>query len=326
MERLLRNVVEVVTPEEFSRLGGGVAYLGFEPTWPIHVGWLVWAFKLAELKEAGFDVVLLVATWHAWINDKGSVEELREHGRKIKSFIEKISNFKYVNSDDIVSDPKYWELVVRVAKVTSLARVRRAIPIMGRQAEEVMLDFSKLLYPVMQVADMLYLGVDVAVGGLDQRRAHMLARDAAERLGLKKPVALHVPVITSLSGVGRMEGIHGELDEMYAMYKMSKSRPSSAIFVTDSDEEIRKKVWLAYCPPRETRFNPVFEIAAYLLIPYAGPLEAGGRRYEDPRALEGDYRSGAIDPRTLKEAVASGLISLFSKLRSCAVGKPGTAA
>jgi len=58
---------------------------------------------------------------------------------------------------------------------------------MGRRQEEVELDFSKLLYPAMQVADMFYLDVDVALGGLDQRRAHMLARDVAERLGLKKP-------------------------------------------------------------------------------------------------------------------------------------------
>jgi tyrosyl-tRNA synthetase len=59
---------------------------------------------------------------------------------------------------------------LRIAKETSLARVRRATPVMGRRAEEVELDFSKLLYPIMQVADIFYLGVDVAVGGMDQRR------------------------------------------------------------------------------------------------------------------------------------------------------------
>lgn len=312
---LLRNVEEVVTKEEFLNLRGGVAYLGFEPLWPIHVGWLVWAYKLAELKEAGFDVVVLVATWHGWINDKGTLEELRSHGEKVKAVLDKVGRFKYVYGDEIARDPRYWELVVRVAKETSLARVRRAIPVMGRRAEEVELDFSKLLYPVMQVADIFYLGVDVAVGGMDQRRAHMLARDVAEKLGFKKPVALHTPIITSLSGTGRMEGTHRELDEVYAMYKMSKSKPQSAIFITDSEEEIKKKIWAAYCPPRETRFNPVFEIAAYLLIPYAGPLEVSGRRYESADALERDYGEGVVTPQVLKEAVASALAALLSKLR-----------
>jgi tyrosyl-tRNA synthetase len=314
MERLLRNVEEVVTKEEFLALRGGTAYLGFEPLWPIHVGWLVWAYKLAELREAGFDVVVLVATWHGWINDKGSLEELRNHGERVKAVLSKVGQFRYVYGDEIVKDPRYWELALRIAKETSLARVRRATPVMGRRAEEVELDFSKLLYPIMQVADIFYLGVDVAVGGMDQRRAHMLARDVAEKLGLKKPVALHTPIITSLSGTGRMEGTHRELDEVYAMYKMSKSKPQSAIFVTDG-EEVRKKIWAAYCPPRETRFNPVYEIAAHLLIPYAGPLEVGGRRYEAAEDLRRDYENGAVTPQALKEAVAAALVDLLSRLR-----------
>jgi tyrosyl-tRNA synthetase len=315
MERLLRNVEEVVTKEEFLALRGGTAYLGLEPLWPIHIGWLVWAYKLAELREAGFDVVVLVATWHGWINDKGSLEELRNHGERIKAVLNKVGQFKYIYGDEIVKDPRYWELVLRIAKETSLARVRRATPVMGRRAEEVELDFSKLLYPIMQVADIFYLGVDVAVGGMDQRRAHMLARDVAEKLGLKKPIALHTPIITSLSGTGRMEGTHRELDEVYATYKMSKSKPQSAIFVTDGEEEVRKKIWAAYCPPRETRFNPVYEIAAYLLIPYAGPLEVGGRRYETAEDLRRDYENGVVTPQALKEAVAAALIDLLSKLR-----------
>jgi len=314
MERLLRNVEEVVTKEEFLALRGGTAYLGFEPLWPIHVGWLVWAYKLAELREAGFDVVVLVATWHGWINDKGSLEELRNHGERVKAVLSKVGQFRYVYGDEIVKDPRYWELALRIAKETSLARVRRATPVMGRRAEEVELDFSKLLYPIMQVADIFYLGVDVAVGGMDQRRAHMLARDVAEKLGLKKPVALHTPIITSLSGTGRMEGTHRELDEVYAMYKMSKSKPQSAIFVTDG-EEVRKKIWAAYCPPRETRFNPVYEIAAHLLIPYAGPLEVGGRRYEAAEDLRRDYENGAVTPQALKEAVVAALVDLLSRLR-----------
>lgn len=315
MERLLMNVEEVVTREEFLRLKGGSAYLGFEPLWPIHIGWLIWAYKLAELKEAGFDVIVLVATWHAWINDKGSIEELRAHGERVRAVLDRIGKFKYVYGDDVAKDPKYWELVVKIAKETSLARVKRATPVMGRRAEEVELDFSKLMYPLMQVADIFYLGVDVAVGGMDQRRAHMLARDVAEKLGLKKPIALHTPIITSLSGTGRMEGTHREIDEVYAMYKMSKSKPQSAILITDSEEDVRKKIWAAYCPPRETKFNPVFEIAAYLLIPYHGPLEIKGRRYEEDNVLERDYREGVVTPQELKEAVASALVGLLSKLK-----------
>ncbi len=315
MERLLRNVVEVVTLDELERLGGGRAYLGFEPLWPIHVGWLVWGYKLAELREAGFDVVVLVATWHAWINDKGSIEELRKHGEEITTVLNKIAPFKYIYSEEVTRDPQYWQLALKIAKETSLARVKRATPVMGRRAEEVEVDFSKLLYPVLQVADIFYLNVDVAVGGMDQRRAHMLARDVAERLGYKKPIAIHTPIITSLSGAGRMEGSHREMDEIYAIYKMSKSKPQSAIFITDSEEEIAKKIWAAFCPPGEVRFNPVYEIAAHLLIPYHQPLEIGGRRYENSTQLAEDYRRGVVTPQALKEAVVRGLVEMLTKFK-----------
>lgn len=315
-ELVVRNAVEVVTEEEVKARIGGRAYVGYEPVWPVHVGWLVWLYKARDLVEAGFEVVLLEALWHAWINDKGDFKTLEEHAARIRELAGRISGrFKFKDGRELAADPKYWELVVKVAKSSSLARIKRAVPIMGRRQEEVELDFSKLLYPAMQVADMFYLDVDVALGGLDQRRAHMLARDVAERLGLKKPASIHTPIITSLSGVGRMEGTSREVDEVLALYKMSKSRPGSAIYVTDSPEEVAKKVWSAYCPPREVEFNPVYELAAYLLLPYRGPLEIGGRRYEDPKTLAKDYESGALQPQALKQAVVDGLIDMLSKIR-----------
>lgn len=312
---ITRNAVEIVTEEEVRARTGGRAYVGYEPVWPVHVGWLIWMFKARDLVESGFEMIFLEATWHAWINDKGDFPSLGEHAAKIRELAARISGgFKFRDGRELAADPRYWELVVKVAKSTSLARIRRAVPIMGRRQEEVELDFSKLLYPAMQVADIFYLDVDVALGGLDQRRAHMLARDVAERLGLKKPASIHTPIVTSLSGVGRMEGTSREIDEVLALYKMSKSRPGSAIYVTDPPEEVSKKVWAAYCPPRETQFNPVFELAAYLLIPYGGPLEVGGRRYEDAKTLADGYRSGELQPQTLKQAVTDGLIELLSKL------------
>ncbi|MFB6490324.1 MAG: tyrosine--tRNA ligase [Thermoproteus sp. AZ2] len=314
-ELAARNAAEIITEEELRQRLGGRAYVGYEPIWPIHVGWLVWLYKAKDLAEAGFEVVLLEAVWHAWINDKGGLEEVRRHAESIRSFASKIGNFKFKDGAELAADPRYWEIVVKTAKATSLARVRRATPIMGRRQEEVEVDFSKLLYPVMQVADIFYLDVDVALGGMDQRRAHMLARDVAEKLGLKKPTSIHTPIITSLSGVGRMEGTSREIDEVLAIYKMSKSRPEGAIYVTDSPDDVSKKVWAAYCPPRSVEFNPVYELAAYLLIPYHGPLEMGGRRYEEAKALKADYESGAVSPQALKQAVADALIDLLAKLK-----------
>ncbi|MEM4101507.1 MAG: tyrosine--tRNA ligase, partial [Desulfurococcaceae archaeon] len=210
-----RNTVEVVTVEELSNLllegEKPRGYIGFEPSGLVHVGWLVWMLKVKDLVELGVDFYILEATWHAYINDKlgGDLELIRKAARYTRRVLEALgvpeTRVKYVDAEDLVSDEKYWEILIKSAKKTSLARVKRALTIMGRTADEAETDFSKLIYPLMQVTDIFYLDLDIVLGGIDQRKAHMLARDLAEKLGFKKPVAIHTPLITSLRGPARKQ-------------------------------------------------------------------------------------------------------------------------
>lgn len=327
-----RNVVELITLEELkNKLINGEklkGYLGFEPSGLFHIGWLIWALKYRDLVNSGIEMYLLEATWHAWINDKlgGDIDLIRAAANHVVSVLKNVgidvSKIKIVDAEELVSDKDYWNILIRVAKSVSLARVKRALTIMGRKSEEGETDFSKLIYPLMQVTDIFYLDLDVALGGLDQRKAHMLARDVAEKLGFKKPIAIHTPLLTSLQGVSRMD-IKDELDEVLSDTKMSKSRPESAIFVTDTDESIRSKIMNAYCPPRQTEFNPVMEIAKYIIFyeepkrlvierpsKYGGPLEV--TTYKE---LEDIYLSGSLHPLDLKSAVARHVIDFIKPIR-----------
>lgn len=331
-QTVLRNTEEVVTEEELRGLlesGGGRGYLGFEPSGLFHVGWLIWAYKFKDLVDVGFDMVLLAATWHAWINDKlggdlGLIRAAAQHVVDVLNAIGLEGRFRVVYAEDLVDDQAYWATLIKVAKSTSVARVRRALTIMGRRADEAESDFSKLIYPLMQVTDIYELDVDIALGGIDQRKAHMLARDVAEKLERKKVVAIHTPLLPSLQGVTKMEVRALPADEFLAEIKMSKSKPESAIFVTDSDEDIRTKIARAYCPPREVEGNPVLGIAKYIVFrgaevefrierpsKYGGPVSYW--RYRD---LEKDYAEGKIHPADLKNSVAEYLIKLISPIRS----------
>lgn len=317
---VLRSTEEVITAEELKELletGGGKGYLGFEPSGLFHVGWLIWAYKFKELVESGIKMVLLAATWHAWINDKlgGDLELIRaaaDHVVDVLNAVGLEGRYEVVYAEDLVDSSDYWATLLRVAKSTSVARVRRALTIMGRRADEAESDFSKLVYPLMQVTDIFELDVDVALGGIDQRKAHMLARDVAEKLGRKKVVAVHTPLLPSLQGVSRMEVKSLPKDELMSEIKMSKSKPESAIFVIDSDEEIKAKIMKAYCPPREVDGNPVLGIAKYIIFrdaevefPVERPSRYGGSatywRYEE---LERDYVEGKVHPADVKSSVA----------------------
>ncbi|MEM2024772.1 MAG: tyrosine--tRNA ligase [Desulfurococcaceae archaeon] len=332
----IRNAAEVITREDLTKIISEVerprGYIGFEPSGLVHLGWLVWMFKVRDLVDIGVDFYILEATWHALINDKlgGDIDLIRKAARYTREVLQAIgvepSRVHFVDAEELVSDKDYWGTLVKIAKKTSLARVRRTLTIMGRTSDEAETDFSKLVYPLMQVTDIFYLKLDIALGGLDQRKAHMLARDLAERLGFAKPVAIHTPIISSLHGPAKKKPPAGqdvEVDELVAEAKMSKSKPETAIFIHDQPSEIKSKVLEAYCPPRIVEFNPIIEINRHILFQQPGfklhverPSAHGGPiDISSARELEELYAQGKIHPLDLKNATAESLVKFLGEVQ-----------
>ncbi len=261
------NTVEVVTPSELEQIlskPNPVGYQGFEPSGTVHLGWKICANKIKDFLSCGFTFTILLADWHAYINDKlgGDLEKIKLCGKYMEACFEALgvnkNDIRFVYASDYVNDPAYWELVLRVSKANSVARIKRAMDIMGRSEHEAEKDLSKMFYPAMQVADIFYLNVDVAYGGMDQRHAHMLARDSAKKLGRKPPAAVHTPLLTGLQAGSRMDPLE---------VKMSKSRPDSMISIHDPPKAVQKKISKAYCPEKQVEGNPVLEICRYIIFP-----------------------------------------------------------
>ncbi len=317
MAIVLRNAEELVTEDELRSLltekEEPTAYIGFEPSGLVHLGWVLVAQKIRDLTDAGFRVTIFWADWHAYINDKlgGNLENIRTCARYMEDcFIalgvpaDKIE-FKYASQ--LVSEVEYWETVIKIAKVTSLSRVKRAMTIMGRSEDEAEVDSSKMFYPILQAADIFCMGQDLAYAGLDQRRAHMLARDAADKLGWKKPIALHTPLLPGLKGGNRMDP---------AESKMSKSDPNSSINIHDDRDSIAQKMKKAFCPPEKDveLENPVLMLCRHVIFPRNGtlfidrPEKYGGPvSYNSYEELTEAYFGGALSPVDLKSGVVDGL-------------------
>ena len=90
-----RPVEEVLTIEELKMLlqtkSTPVAYNGFEPSGPMHLGTgLLPALKIKDFTQAGVKYKILLATWHAKLNNKfgGDLDKIR---RVAKHFIEGLS-------------------------------------------------------------------------------------------------------------------------------------------------------------------------------------------------------------------------------------------
>src|SRR5688572_25064621 len=138
---------EAVTDDELRALcakaaAGGKprAYIGFEPSGTAHIGWMVCTDMVRRLTAAGFDVQILLADWHAQINDKlgGDLAAIQRCGRYMEEAFESLgvprSSVTYVYANDFAKDPTYWAMVLKVAKNSTLARVRRAMTILDRKS------------------------------------------------------------------------------------------------------------------------------------------------------------------------------------------------
>lgn len=322
-----RHTVEVVTSDELTALFGRTArpraYIGFEPSGTFTVAHLITARKVLDLADAGCDVTVLLADWHAWINDKlgGDLERIATAGRAMEAAFRALgadpARVRFRWAHELVGSTDYWARVVRVAKATTLARTRRAMSIMGRSEEEPNLDTAKLFYPAMQAADIFELPVDLAYGGIDQRRAHVLAREVAHHYGWPVPCAIHTPLLSSLKGGGRMDPVEGLVEG-----KMSKSDPTSSIPLTATPEEIRARLAAAFCPASVVEANPVVEAARYIVFPWEGRLaieraakHGGPVAFDSESAFVAAWSAGAIHPQDLKGAVAAALDRLVAPVR-----------
>lgn len=171
----------------------------------------------------------------------------------------------------------------------------------------------------MQAADIFYLNVDICQLGLDQRKVNILARELAKTLNRPKPVLIHhhmlmglnKPPDSSLSGVDRIIEL-----------KMSKSDPDSAIFMLDSQADIKRKINKAYCPPKEIKENPILEYCKYIIFERIKefsinrPEKYGGNvEYLSYNDLESDYREGKLNPPDLKPTVIKYLDELIAPIR-----------
>ena len=312
LSKITANTEEIITIEELKTVlkkEKPKAYIGFEPSGTVHLGWKICTNKIRDFLDCGFDFTVLLADWHAYINDKlgGDLENIKLCGRYMEDCFASMGvdkdKVRFVYASDYVGDPKYWEMVLKTAKATSVARVKRAMDIMGRDAEEAEKDLSKLFYPAMQVSDIFYLDLDVVYGGTDQRHAHMLARDVSKKLGRKVPVAIHTPLLTGLQAGGRMIPIEA---------KMSKSKPDSMISIHDDLASVKEKISKAFCPEKQIESNPILEICKYVVFPelhgdvflikrpekFGGNLEL--KNYMD---LEQAFASG-LHPLDLKNTTA----------------------
>jgi len=349
IELIGRNCQEILTTDDLKHLIETktplVHYIGFEISGLVHLGTgLISMGKIADFLKAGVKCKILLADFHSYLNNKlgGDWENIRwatenyfKQGliASLKCFGVNESQVEFITGKELYSNNiTHWETFMEVGKHVTLSRNLRSISIMGKkQGNDV--NMATLFYPPLQVADIFTLRANLAHAGMDQRKAHVVARQVAEKLTINplfdsegnkiSPVAIHQNLIAGLTGPESVD-LKQNTEDVAIDLKMSKSKPGSAIFVHDTPDEIRNKIKKAYGPPKEVEYNPLINWVKTLVFwgqetgefIIERPEKFGGNiTYTNVSDLVEDYKSEKLYPLDLKNGLAEWLIKKLEPAR-----------
>jgi len=134
----------------------------------------------------------------------------------------------------IFSNLEFTKIYRAAAKIAKHVTFNTARATFG---DSVLRNIGWSFFPAVQAAHLLLANfVDgptpvIVPMGIDQDSFLKIARDVAPKLGFPKPGAVHSRLLSGLLSIGG---------------KMSASQPDTAIFLSDSPEQVKRKIWNAF--------------------------------------------------------------------------------
>ena len=349
LQGLLNVTEEIIGQDELEkRLTAKIPtnhYIGFEISGLVHLGQgLATGLVIRELQKLGVSTSFFLADWHTWINNKLGgdrvfikrvADEYFGPALKVSAKIAGANPdlIKINHGSDIYhNNDRYWQSMIDVGKNLTLARVVKSTTIMGREESDTM-QFALLTYPLMQAADIFEMDCHIAHAGTDQRKIHVIAREVAQNLQVKpmldengnkmKPIGIHHHLALGLQTPSVWPLPEGdEKNSMRSQMKMSKSIEGSAIFIHDTPEEIKNKIKKAFCPEKETGYNPILDWVEHFILPICGEFHikrdekfGGSFKATTINELNERFASGDLHPVDLKNNVSDVLIDILEPAR-----------
>ncbi|EEC83357.1 tyrosine--tRNA ligase 1, cytoplasmic [Oryza sativa Japonica Group] len=293
-----------------------ICYDGFEPSGRMHIAQgIVKTINVNKMVRAGCKVKIWIADWFAQLNNKmgGDLKKIQTVGRYMieiwRAAGMNLDGVEFLWSSEEINNRanEYWPLVMDIACKNNVKRIMRCCQIMGRNDSDE-LTAAQIFYPCMQCADIFFLKADICQLGMDQRKVNVLAREYCTDIKRKnKPIILSHHMLP-----GFKEG----------QEKMSKSDPSSAIFMEDDEAQVNLKIKQAFCPPNVVDGNPCLEYIKYIVFPWFEMFEVvrkeangGNKTFTNMDELIDDYKTGALHPADVKPALAKAINQILQPIR-----------
>ena len=235
---------------------------GMRPTGNLHLGNLHGALANWKELQHEYQCFFFIADWHALTTEYKTPKEIHTY------ILEMVIDWISVGLDPEISTfflqsaiREHTELHLILSMITPLAWLERN-PTYKEQQQELeskdIATYGFLGYPVLQAADILMYQAHAVPVGIDQAPHVELTREIARRFNFLYGEFFPVPELL-LTEVPKLLGIDGR--------KMSKSYNNS-IFLSDSLEEVRRKLSQMVTDPQRARRNDPGDPEVCVLFPF----------------------------------------------------------
>ena len=202
-----RNLQEVIEEkelrEQLEKKKEFTVYWGTMPTGSISIAYFFPMMKVADFLKAGLKVKILLADLHAALDGVAwdVLEKRYEYYKEaIMTILRTIgvdtSKLEFVKGSEIQLNQKYFHDLLKLSTMTSTHDCLKAASEVVKLGDNPKL--SGLVYPLMQALDEQYLDADVQLGGLDQRKILVFAREALPKLGYGPRVGVMTPMLPGM--------------------------------------------------------------------------------------------------------------------------------
>ena len=285
-----------------------VILTGDRPTGQMHVGHYIGSLRNRVKLQDEYDQHVMIANVQALTDNFDNPEKVKE------SIHELILDYYAVGIDFtkttvfIQSEvPQIHEIFIYLANFATLQQLSHNPTLkteIGQKKFESSTPLGFYIYPLHQAADILCVNADLVPVGKDQAPMVEDCRELARRFNNTYGVEVLSQPQAMFGASMNVPGVDGNA-------KMGKSL-NNAIFLADSEEELRKKVFSIKTDPNRIRATDPGTVEGNTVFIYHDIFNPNTKEVEE---LKDRYRKGTVGDVEVKQKLFEAMNTMFSPIR-----------